>query len=356
MRVRKAGAWWLTLCLLFTLSGSSIVSAQVPSLDQHSSLDSDGLRASPAIFESVVRPGKTVKKDFFIVHTTDRSLPVQISSRPLDPIEKSIESNKISTFNASEWIKISEPYHIFSNQERKKLTATITAPPNAEPGGHYAMISIDVVSPATDKASSGVSISSRIGILAFLIVPGPVSKDVIVEKNSVAPLFGTSEIVRFNPEFKNTGTIHVLQNSKIIIEDILGIKRTELNVPSRIILPNTIKELSVPWEDPPYIGVYKVHVEGSYGPEQAPINSDVEYLLMIRWLPILMFGLPFGLAVMLIWRTRGRWGDAIAAFKQETSRSSRRARTKHQHRTDNSSRPTRQTETNETNSNHKTKN
>lgn len=290
-------------------------SAFAQQLDEPDTGDGSGLKVSPALFEAVIEPGQTIEREFYIIHTTDQPLPIEVKPRPIDPIERIIDTSKIARFNAASWVTIDEPYHILENQETLRLSATITAPESAEPGGHYFMISVDALQAVSSEARPGVSVTPRIGILVFLTVPGPVVRDIIVTEDRFSPFIATDEIVRLTPSFKNTGTIHLMQNSKVVVENIFGAKKAEIRLPPRIVLPNTIKQIASTWEDVPIIGFYRMKINGTYGPGQKRLNERQEFLIAFRWLPLLLVLLPLGLIGWVVYRTRGRWGEAYEALR-----------------------------------------
>jgi hypothetical protein len=299
---------WLALAAIVLLAVPVTVRGQAGG-----DVSAAGLAVSPAILEVAGKPGETVERKFNIQNISGQPMPVSATLDRLRPTEAEIDLSKSESFNASQWIAISEPYHILDDKERRELTAVVSVPEDAEPGGHYATIIMQPMAPETSLNGSGARIAPKVGILVFITVPGDAVRELSV--NTSASRLHLSKQVPFTAEFRNTGTIHALPTGKITIRNLFGSTKAELPLQPRIVLPNTVKEFAAEWDGPFLFGIYSAETEATYGPGQTQLTSGKRYFVVFRWLPLILAALPLVLIGWFVRRTYGRWGDALRAFR-----------------------------------------
>jgi hypothetical protein len=284
-----------------------------PALGQQDPVSNAGLTVSPAIFEVVGEPGQTVRKEFYIQNISDSAMPVSATTDRLRPYEQEIDLRLTESFNAAQWITLDEPHHILDVEERRKVTATISVPENAEPGGHYATIVWQPVAPATGLDGNSTRIAPQVGILVFITVPGDARYDIGLE-NKVSWLQWSQDI-EVDSAFTNAGTMHILPTSKVVVRNIFGSVKEEVDIRPSVVLPNTIKEFSTKWDDPGLIGIYSAETVATYGSDQTELSSDRSYFLVFRPLPLLLAIVILYLVGRFVRRTHPRWLEAIRAFR-----------------------------------------
>jgi hypothetical protein len=292
---------------------STVLSPTLLAQEQPDSVSTAGLTVSPAIFEVVGKLGQTVKKDFYIQNISDHTLPVTAAMDRLHPYEVEVDPGESESFNAAQWVKISEPHHILKTDERRKVTATISVPKNAEPGGHYATILWQPMAQIFQQEGNTAKIAPKVGILVFITVPGNAEYTVDLSNNASGLYW--SKNIPITSEFTNTGTIHILPTPKVVVRNIFGGVEEELELKPSVVLPNTIKMFPTEWKGANLLGVYSAETMATFSPSQTPISSSRQYFVVIRPLPLLLVIALTYLLGNFVRKTSPHWPEAIRAFR-----------------------------------------
>lgn len=274
-----------------------------------------GLTVSPAIFEMTVEPGEVKEREFFVINIKDKPVPIVASIKSLHPVEEIIDPSLSQSFNAASWIEMSESSHILSGKERRRLTAKVSVPANAEPGGHYATILLEPLVPVTTSRDNSAKVAAQVGVLVFITVKGDTVIDASFTKEPQISRLHTSRKVPVEVRVANTGNIHVLPTAKITVRNILGFTKDELPLKPRIVLPNTIKGFSTEWQGPRLFGIYSIQATGTYGSNQTELVGGRRFFVVVRWLPLILTLLLLAVSGRFVQKTYKRWPRAIRAFK-----------------------------------------
>jgi len=152
------------------------------------------------------------------------------------------------------WIEIPKSFSIEA-QSKKDITFQVKVPKNTSSGGHYAVIFFNAVA-KSGGAGGPLQISSRVGSLIMLTVPGEVSKESRIVK------FSTSKLVSSGPVnlevlVENYGTSHFKTEGTILIKNIFGKGVAAVAVEQRIVLPNGSQILKAEWPVNFIFGFYR---------------------------------------------------------------------------------------------------
>lgn len=242
------------------------------------------LSASPAILETVLKPGFATTTTLMIQNNTNFPLPIKGSAAAFLSTE-STQPTSEDRFNASKWFALDPADFILQPNELKKVTITITPPSNAEPGGHYATIYFRPLIPQEIVSSNTTSLA-RIGVLALMLVPGDMT-----ESLAASPLRGPS-FQAFGPvkywySLTNQGNIHLLPTIKLTIKNIFGKTVYEKQNDPSLILPTTTKEYNQIWQTQLGFGVYTASVTTNYGTSHPALVSNQTITYLIPW-PIIL--------------------------------------------------------------------
>jgi hypothetical protein len=145
--------------------------------------------------------------------------------------------------------------------EKINVPIKISIPLTAQPGGFYASVlvsnkpSIDETNAATDQVQGKTTIVSRVGVLFFIRVNGPVEEKGFVEdfymKNRQA-LFSKGPYT-FEISFQNDGTVHLVPYGLITIKNLFGNNIGSLPVDAYFALPKSIRYREVEWTNSPFL-------------------------------------------------------------------------------------------------------
>lgn len=228
-----------------------------------------GIGISPLIFEMTTNPGDIIENFVKVLNpSNDNAITVKMEVEDIVPSGEAgyvkVESLEDEVYSIAKWIKCEPEEFNLGPREEKYVKFTISAPQNAEPGGHYGSILARTKGIAGPTAT-GVSIAQRVGALVLLTVPG-VMKEELAIKDFSAPRYSEHGPIFFAVRFENTGTVHVKPKGLITVSDWLGKKVTDIPFPEKNVLPKGIRKLEASLNQKwLWMGKYTATLTGSYG-------------------------------------------------------------------------------------------
>ena len=248
-----------------------------------------GLSVIPPRVEILIEPGKSVTREIkirndssskktvdsviknFIVKD-DKGTPIQLDA--------SIDQDQ-ARWAASQWVSITPSSIVLLPGEIKSFIITVTAPTNATPGGHYAMI---LHSPKYEASSlaPGSIIQTIVGTLLYISVPGDVKQDAFIEKFVTEPRISEYGPVTFNLTIQNLSDIHIAPKGKITIDNFIGKKINEININATNIFPYTKRVLNPVLANKWLFGRYKASLLANYGSKGGLLTANL-YFWVIPW-------------------------------------------------------------------------
>jgi len=196
-----------------------------------------------------------------------------------------------------QWMEVQEgPYEIapFSSVE---IPFNIKVPETAEPGGHYAAILIGT-KPVDVVDGTGMSISSMISSLVLVNIAGDVIEDGKIREFSTNKSYYKTPEVKFKLRFENTGNVHLQPKGSIVINDMFGNKKGEIDINKDTaygnVLPGSTKTWEFDWEGESGIlkmGKYNATITVYYGEETAEVDTRSFYFWYVDFK---IWGIIFG--------------------------------------------------------------
>jgi len=232
--------FYLVICLLF-------ISFFALSNDVYADT---GLTIKPIKVSHTLNPGESVSGIISLKNESSNVILVEVMTEDFEPSAGS--DNKINfvgraggNSTALDWIDLTIPDDFeFEEGGSRSIPYTITAPSDAEPGGHFAVAFFK----ATELGDTGtLKVGTRLGMLIFITVPGNrLQKGELLDFSG--PVFVQKSPVQFSIEFKNTGTVHFEPKGTITIRNIFGKRVGEVPVSGQSVLPTAVKEWKVTWQ------------------------------------------------------------------------------------------------------------
>lgn len=199
----------------------------------------DTISLSPVLIEKTLKPGETYEETVRVTNTG--STPVKLDKSvadfyydPSGQIQFTEESEPpVSTASIKAWLKLDTDAFTLGPQETKQVTAMITVPTGAEPGGHYGVLFFNTV--VDPSSGSTVKVAGRVGTLVLVEVPGDVRKTAEIKGFDVGILrqvenktvffhqdFYENGPVTFAYKVRNTGNVHFTPEGSIDIKNMFG--------------------------------------------------------------------------------------------------------------------------------------
>ncbi len=160
-------------------------------------------------------------------------------------------------YSLRDFIKFDASSFELKNGERATVPVTVTMPTDVQPGGHYGSVLVST----TQREASGPQASaivSRLGVLFFVKVPGPVKEDAQLTGFNTLDgqrIYGSGPIT-MRLLFENNGTVYVNPYGEIRIKNMFGQEVGTVELDPWFSLPQSVRMREVTWNRPFLFGRY----------------------------------------------------------------------------------------------------
>lgn len=320
-------------CLLF-ISAFCIKAPILYAADQTLSLS-----VTPPLFQLNITPGEIWKSAIKVINSNTYDLTVFAEVNNFQPsgedgqgsiVPREEKVDEASSGTLADWISIThEPIHIPPEQSME-VPVTISVPPNAPPGGHFAAILIGT-RPPESSGSSEVRTSQAVTSLFFLRVAGDIQEKGSVREFSVAHIFRESPEADFTLRFQNNGNVQLQPQGDITIYNMWGTKRGSIPINKNThfgnVLPNSIRKYHFSWKGDfslADVGRYTAEVALVYGQEGKQTAADQTSFWVIPLKATLIFvgslaffiGIIFWIVRRYVRRVLQRGGYDVSTRKE----------------------------------------
>lgn len=288
------------------------------------------LTVSPVKVELSSDPGKTVSSQFDLFNEQKNDLTLYSS---FENFEAQGETGRPNFVPGKEGLAtwISAPAKItLKALEKKTVPFTVTAPKNADPGGHFAAIFWGTTPPQTEGGQ--VSVGAKVGILVLLKVSGQVKEgaDLLGFSTQNSQRFFAGVPLAFSYRFQNSGTDRVKPDGELKIYNSFWFWPAAVlpaNDGQGNVLPGSIRKFDVLWPNksntPPvgfwahvssqwqdfHAGAYKATLTINYGDSKKVV--DTYRFLIIPWQLLLILIILITLLFLILSRGVKKYNEWI---------------------------------------------
>jgi hypothetical protein len=215
----------------------------------------EGITLTPAGINQVVEPGSLNTGSFQVLNEGSTGYDFHIFVKPYHVNGEDYTPDFTllpGTTDISDWFQFTVLRDHIDPGQSVDIGYKIVVPPAATPGGYYAVAFAET---QQQHAPNSILINERVGELFYIQVAGPATEKSSIASWQVAgrqapPLLSTLRL-------ENAGTTHYYADTQINVRDILG--RIKYSYKSHnVILPRTIRKISMVWDKAPPIGLFKV--------------------------------------------------------------------------------------------------
>lgn len=218
-------------------------------------------------------------------------------------MEEDREEFDDNPYSIREWID-SVPEILLEPGEIEELTATISVPNNASPGGHYGIIRFSGTPP--DLEDTGVSLAASVGTLVLLTVSGDITESAEVEEFMVVKDGETSRVYESQPlqlvqRIRNTGNVHIRVRGQVFIKDMFDrdLAAANVNLSQQNILPDSVRRFEQDIDsaligNKRLFGRYTANLELTYGDEKTISDSITFWVIPYRLIGWIIFVIVIG--------------------------------------------------------------
>jgi hypothetical protein len=269
-----------------------------------------GLSVHPTNFDMLLTPGDPVSKEVTLDNLTNQTITIAVTTRNFTATgeEGSVElTNEDSSYALAKWIKVTPEKVTLAPKESKTFSFSVTAPANAEPGGHFGSLVFATV-PDKKLNTTGAVLSQEIASLILARIPGQAKEQALIESFVSDKNFYEFGPVTFTLRVKNEGVVHIKPAGEVVVTDMFG-NTYSAPLDSRNILPNATRKIPAVLQNKLLIGKYTAHLVAAYGDTNQQLSGSVTFYA---------FPVKYGLAVLvvliLLFLMRKRLGKAFKAI------------------------------------------
>lgn len=271
--------------------------------------ESEGLTISPPISELSLKEGEKEEKTIKITNPTGKTIEVypkvmdfKAKGEGGEPLFYSA-NDEDSKFSLSKWISFTQPKIALTPQQVVDFKYTIDVPISAEPGGHYGVMFFASEPPESEANTSNVTLSSMVGSLLLVKVPGEVTENGAIESFGANKFFYFINNVDFTTRIRNLGNIHFKPKGEIIIKSIFGseVDRLTVNEQNGNVLPDSVRKFDNKWQSKKLLaGLYMAKVHMVYGDSNKAFDRSLKIMIVPWWMLIIIAFLLLAVFTFLV--------------------------------------------------------
>jgi hypothetical protein len=292
--------WWVVVVLVAVAAG--LVLTVLPRIASAADAP-QSLTLAPASSSPSVAPGGAVRATMNVLNDADDGYSVAVYANPYyvrganyDPHFTALPG----TTDASHWVTFDKTLYEVPGHKLINVPYTLRVPSGTAPGGYYAVIFVERQTTGGD----GVQTRSRVGNILYITVEGAVRTGGSVAALRL-PRIVTGTSAAIGVQVSNTGGVHFLTDAVFSARNMFGkeVLRTDVQ---RMVLPQTVRDISVPWKGLSPFGIYRVSRSATVAGKRQQL-PDTTVLVAQPWV-IAMFGVLCAIWIMALirWLVRRR--------------------------------------------------
>jgi len=272
--------------------------------------EASALTISPLKTELNLDPGATETVMVSIGNETASEVYVQVSVSPFSPKDKTGSVALVGDATVVSWVTLAQSSLSLRPGELKEVPVVISIPPNATPGGYYAVTLFKGA--AANNGGNQVGVSGQVGSLLLINVTGEIKKDLAISGfTSDRGWWWRDQAPNFTMTIANNGNSHQAPDGMIVMSDMFGraVASTPINPNSGYVLPGSEREFALTWPvqsdtsiifgsewSPWLIGPYTVAVKGYYGTDRQALTADA---VTVWVMPVRTIGVVIAIIILL---------------------------------------------------------
>lgn len=273
---------------------AGVLTAAVPASAQKPGTKvSGGITISPALSEITLSPGESEKTfEFTVTNNTRQAYEFALSLVDFGSLDESggvlfvgrADKALNYEYGLSNWASFGQDRIVVEPRTSTKIPVIITNRESLAPGGHYGAVLVTPTEPGEDKK---VQINQVASALVFLKKQGGEVYNLQLHSASVNRKFSRTPDTA-SLRFQNTGNVHTVPRGTVTMTDPLGrvVKRGYINADSSIVLPESFRRMSVPFEklQPTVLpGTYTVTVDYRHDNQDKTTAYKVSFFYINGW-------------------------------------------------------------------------
>lgn len=290
--------------------GLAMISASLitPTIAKAQTSGAAGLTIVPPSFELYANPGEKISEKIKVRNNSDSANTFQVIVEDFKAVGEDgsvdlVDDQSNTTYSLAKWVFPEPKQFTLAGKEEKEIPFSINVPKDAEPGGHYASVLINIGGGKLE--GGGATVSSRVGSLILLRVSGNVKEAANVESFKTNQAYYEKTPVTFELRMKDTGNNHINPKGTIVITNIFGKKVSEVPLKGLNVLPGAIRKMDTTWNASGFLASrYTATLVATYGSQNLPISATTSFIVFPKYFAITLLVVLLLLIFLIVGRKK----------------------------------------------------
>lgn len=253
---RLSAFFAITLSLFFGLPVSAVNGDKLP--DTYISM-------SPTSAVTVLNPGDTYSNSFIVANIGAKGFDFKVTAKPLSVSGKeySLDYETEGKYTEiSKWVTFDRTEAHLEPNETTRLYYTVKVPTSVTPGGQYVALTATTTGDGDVAIAQGanMTVGRSVASLLYVTVSGDLIHSGEIIENKIPTFFFTPPI-NVNSLVSNHGNVHEEALYSLEVRNLFDnevVFTNEENPISHYIFPESERYETIPWENSPQLGIFKV--------------------------------------------------------------------------------------------------
>ncbi len=215
---------------------------------------------SPPMVELITKPNSVYSGQVTVKNIGNTSVKVRIYVQDYSVEDGEVrfsEPDPGKPFASASWFQLSDSEALLAPQGYKTVFYTITVPPDASPGAHWAVIFFETIQTDHNDVSGG----ARIGAVVINTVDGELIYKASVNNYQIAKW--SKRNISYSFQVQNRGNVLLKVKPSL---SVISWNGSVQNIPLKevTIYPNAMKNVQGIWTSPRPFGIYDLHFKFDY--------------------------------------------------------------------------------------------
>jgi hypothetical protein len=242
------------------LAGLVAVSSVQPAFaaEQPAAPKTESILLSPSVKRYDFDAGTSRRDSFDILNDGQTAFTFVVYARPYTVKNETYEPDFINgaeNSDAYKWVQFDQPSYSIEPGQTVKVNYTVRVPSGAAPGGHYGILFAET-QPSSTTTGTSIIRKKRVGAIVYAQVKGAVRTSGKLESTDV-PFFQFLAPLKARSTVSNAGNTDFAVKSAVEVRDVFGSLKYG-NSKEVSILPSKPREINNDWQNPAWVGLYKV--------------------------------------------------------------------------------------------------
>lgn len=254
----------IQVSLLVGLLVFSLVPLPVFAASSGSEKITESILLSPTSKRYELASGATKRDTFKIFNDGQVAFNFVVYARPYSVSDESYAPNFVSdsqNADAYKWVQFDTSSYYLKPGQSVDVQYTLRVPVGATPGGHYGVLFAET-QPVQSVEGTAIIRKKRVGAILYATVDGDVKTSGTLKTTDIAP-FQFRAPLTIRQRVANNGNTDFEVTSTVQVSDIFGGLKYK-STKKLSVLPSTTRQIVSDWQNPAWIGLYKVDTKAAF--------------------------------------------------------------------------------------------